>query len=1069
MLKRNRSLLVLLVTLIGFCGGTQALALENVIHLTTGDIRPLEDRSELVFASEQATSETKVHGLAQFYTNPNDTERARLRNAGLELLEPIPENAWLVSLSKPLSAEQLKTLGVRWGKTLSAADKLHPRVKRGEFGAWAKYKDGKVIVGVRLFADIPAATGNDLAAAAGAETGDYIESVNTWIMAIDPAMIEFIAGYEAVEWIDIIPPPLTPINNVGRQVVGANTVQAAPYGLDGSGITVCVYDGGMVDNTHSDFSGRVTLGEAGDAADHPTHVAGSVGGDGTLSGGQYRGMAPGCAIVSYQYEACDPYCLYNSPQDIAANYQQARNVHGADLTTNSIGSNTAANEYDCAWEGDYELVSQLLDNIVRGSLGSPYTVVFAAGNERGYETCGTTYSTLGVPGAAKNIITVGATEDNDAMTDFSSWGPTDDGRIKPEVCAPGSGIYSTIPGNYYGGMSGTSMATPITSGCIALMLEQFSLSYPALTPLPSTIKALLINTAVDLGNTGPDYVFGFGRINVQATVDGIIAGHFLEDELSSGETNNHTVTVASGTSTLRISLSWMDPSATPLADPALVNDLDLTVVSPGSTTYFPFILNPANPSAAATTGIDHRNNSEQIVIANPAAGEWTIHVSSTSIPSGPQSYSVAASQSILPGYGWVTGTVTDVSTMLPINGVIVRNPAGSQSMTTASDGKYQLYLPSTLLTLEYSAFGYQTSSENVSAPDHGILVRDKSLTTQPTASLFGYVYDQSGTVVSGAEITAMGTPLPSVSSGIDGFYSLNLPVGATYSVKAASTGYGAEQKFVYFSGSAHVDFHLYTLVACYDFESGDQGWARATGDNATSGLWGRLNPTATYNGSSICQPEDDHTSGTGVYCFVTDGRAGSSIGSYDVDGGKTTLLSPTWNLSGYSRAMLDLWSWYSNDEGDTPGQDTFVVDVSSDGGTSWIRLFNTLSSWEYWQNMVIPLEDYIPLTASVRVRIIAQDQTPGSIVEAAVDDICVSGALLYAPQPVSNLTISANGNDIRLQWLPSADAVRYRIERADSFSGSYLPMDSVNAGTTSYVAVDALNADQAFYHVLAIN
>jgi len=167
--------------------------------------------------------------------------------------------------------------------------------------------------------------------------------------------------------------------------------------------------------------------------------------------------------------------------------------------------------------------------------------------------------------------------------------------------------------------------------------------------------------------------------------------------------------------------------------------------------------------------------------------------------------------------------------------------------------------------------------------------------------------------------------------------------------------------------------------------------------------------------------------------------------------------------------MLDLWSWYSNDEGDTPGQDTFVVDVSSDGGTSWIRLFNTLSSWEYWQNMVIPLEDYIPLTASVRVRIIAQDQTPGSIVEAAVDDICVSGALLYAPQPVSNLTISANGNDIRLQWLPSADAVRYRIERADSFSGSYLPMDSVNAGTTSYVAVDALNADQAFYHVLAIN
>jgi hypothetical protein len=1042
---------------------------DYAIRLTSGDITPSADVNELAALSSKASSEAPVHGLLQLFEIPDETQRRILKQAGVTLLEPIPALAWTARIEQSITAEQAKELGIRWGKELTAADKQHPRVLRSEFESWARYKDNFIIVSVRLYPDVAAEKGRDLAAAQNAEIGDYIRSLNTWIIAIAPEKITELAATDEIEWVDVLPPPLTPVNDVARQVTGAAAAQAAPYGLDGNGVTICVYDGGMADNTHSDFTGRLSWGESGTIADHSTHVAGSVGGSGYLSGGQYRGMAPACSIVSFAYEACTPYCLYNSPQDIESNYQTARTTYGADLVTNSIGSNIAYNGYSCSWEGDYELVSQLLDNIVGGSLGSPLTVVFAAGNERSYATCGTTYSTLGVPGGAKNVITVGATDDSDNMTSFSSWGPTDDGRIKPEVCAPGSNIYSTLPSNNYGSMSGTSMATPVTSGCAALMLEQFSLSYPALIPLPSTLKALLINTAVDLGNSGPDYVFGFGRINIQAAVDAILQGRFLEDQLSIGQTDTISFMVPADATSLRVSLSWMDPAATPLANPTLVNDLDLTLISPANTTYYPFVLNPASPSTAAGTGVNHRDNSEQAVVGNPEPGTWTIRISSTSLPSGPQSYSLAASQSILPGYGWITGIVKDINTLLPISGATIQNLSGTQSVTTSVSGSYQLYLPVGTATLEYSAFGYETGTEVVSAPDRSTLTLDKSLVPETTASLFGYVYDQLNAPVVGAEVNAQNTPLAPVFSGADGYYEISLPVNGTYTIKASASGFGAEQKNISFTSAAQTDFHLYTAVACYDFET-SQGWTvGATGDNATAGVWGLRDPQATYNGSTMVQPEDDHTPAPGAVCYVTDGRSGTALGSYDVDGGKTTLLSPVWDLSTYQHALLDLWSWFSNDEGNNPGDDYFVIGISSDGGTSWSDLLNTRASYEYWENGSWPLENFIALTNQVRLRIIAQDQTPGSIVEAAVDDVCLYAAISHPPQPATNLVIKAQDNDIHLAWQPAADAASYRIERAFSLDGSFVPLDSVDAGTTEYLHINALDSLQAFYRVVAKN
>ncbi|HVP58729.1 MAG TPA: FlgD immunoglobulin-like domain containing protein, partial [bacterium] len=168
-----------------------------------------------------------------------------------------------------------------------------------------------------------------------------------------------------------------------------------------------------------------------------------------------------------------------------------------------------------------------------------------------------------------------------------------------------------------------------------------------------------------------------------------------------------------------------------------------------------------------------------------------------------------------------------------------------------------------------------------------------------------------------------------------------------------------------------------------DFEA-DRGWTvGAAGDNATTGIWERCDPQGT-----LAQPEDDHTPAPGVNAYITQCAAGTSQGSYDVDGGKTTLLSPVFDLSGYSRASVSYYRWYSNDTGSSPGLDYWVVEITNDG-TTWVKLENTNISNRSWALETFNIGDYVSLTNQVRFRFIASDYDPGSIVEAGVDDFSI--------------------------------------------------------------------------------
>lgn len=179
-----------------------------------------------------------------------------------------------------------------------------------------------------------------------------------------------------------------------------------------------------------------------------------------------------------------------------------------------------------------------------------------------------------------------------------------------------------------------------------------------------------------------------------------------------------------------------------------------------------------------------------------------------------------------------------------------------------------------------------------------------------------------------------------------------------------------------------------------DFEA-DLGWTvGAPGDNATTGVWNRMNPEATD-----AQPEDDVTP-SGTQCWVTDGRAGSGLGAFDVDNGRTTLVSPSFNLSPYTDAEISYWRWYSNTAGAAPGDDVFRVEATDDG-VNWVAI-ETIGPFSSetqggWILHSFRLSDFpLAATNSVRVRFIAEDAGDGSIVEAAIDDFQIVGVTCSA-------------------------------------------------------------------------
>ncbi len=654
--------------------------------------------------AQQAGSET-VHMLVQVYEIPNEQEKGDLERAGLDLGAYVPGNAFIAAVPASRMNQALAMQEVRTAILWDASRKVHPRLRAQDVAPWARdpTRPGWVMLMVQLHHDIDLSQLDRIAEDAGGVLVSSIEGIHGGTVWLREENLEQLAQEERILWIEEGTPPMSETNDGVRGLMRAEPVFAAPYSLDGTGVRLFVYDGGRVRPTHETFrvgagASRVTSLDATGLSNHSTHVAGTAAGDGAPSspGGRGRGVAVNASVLSAGYQQiAGPMLFWGTAGDIQADYVTARTIHNGDLGTNSIGSNTASNGFPCVREGDYGISSNLLDGIVRGdnpAVGSAVLMTWANGNERGGAggRCGANYLTTAPPSCAKNPIHVGAVySDGGGMTSFSSWGPCDDGRLKPIVSAPGcetarvtgeASVLSSFASNdtAYSGICGTSMATPAVAGTVALLIEDWRAGgYGGANarPLPALVKAMMIQSAIDYGQDGPDFIYGYGEVDTKALIDLLRAGNntlngttpvrWGTNTISNGVAQSYTINVAAGTGELKASVAWDDFAAASFAGIAPVNNLNLEVVSPGGTIFRPWILNAAAPHQDATTGINNLDNQEQVRITNPAAGLWTVRVVGTAVPQGPQSYGLTFSS--LPfgydaglctttAYGFETGT-----------------------------------------------------------------------------------------------------------------------------------------------------------------------------------------------------------------------------------------------------------------------------------------------------------------------------------------------------------------------------------------------------------------------------
>jgi len=490
--------------------------------------------------------------------------------------------------------------------------------------------------------------------------------------------------------------------------IGVNLIRnTAPYDVNGADLTVGIWDAAAARPTHQEFGSRVTVKEAMGNHDHSTHVGGTIAAAGVQTNA--LGMAPSILIDSYEWN--------NDVSEMTSRAMSYPNEPGKIQVSNHSYS------YICGWEhgyspprwygtwgdresdffGIYDSDVASWDNLC---YNAPYFLPFkASGNDRdnpaptegdpfqyyrfpgwrtknsynpskdpcedGWDNGG--FDTITIVGNAKNIMTVGAVSDavtggvrdpnNGTMTSFSGWGPTDDGRIKPDIVTNGVGVYSPIAGSdsSYASWSGTSMAAPSAAGAAMLLVDYYGRLFPAQEMRSSTIKALIIHTADDLGNAGPDYQFGWGLINAKAAAD-LIADHNefpdanmivegLLDDVNTVATHNLQFGTAGP---IRATLCWTDPPAAAVSgldnpSPRLINDLDLRITDPNGVTYYPFVLNPTSPNQPATTGDNTLDNVEQVIINSPnISGIYTVQVSyKGSLTNNQQYYSLILSGCLL--------------------------------------------------------------------------------------------------------------------------------------------------------------------------------------------------------------------------------------------------------------------------------------------------------------------------------------------------------------------------------------------------------------------------------------
>jgi len=656
--------------------------------------RRIRLRNETIVTPERGSAAMLAPGLAaqspasglfllQFEAALTPAWKAELRSKGVELLKYVPDDAFIALFSNAPPAAIQSLPYVRWIGPYRPDHKIHPRL--AALARAAPQTNQVLAVTALLSAN---ATPVELAKVRSLFSGIAHEShlrQGTFLRGqLPPAKLNALAESSAVLWVERAPTHKLVDEAASKLVGGDDGAVATPtltqqYGFGGAGVTVCVADTGLdsgdTNFMHLDLSGRVTgfkyygtnIFDGSDGYGHGTHCAGIVAGNAATGetdsdSGQFYGLGVAShaslfieRIFDDDANEAEPF-----PSDETLTHDAVRN--GA-----AIGSNSWGNDV----QGEYDTDAAQFDELVRDADAStpgdqPYILEFSAGN------AGPDSETMDSPATGKNVIATGACENvpntlaetyglyadgPDTMADFSSCGPCEDGRIKPDLVAPGTWIasaasssapdeasiaWTAIDSNYVY-MGGTSMSGPHAAGAAAIFVQYYQALHKGAVPSPALVKAALVNSANELDelNGGPGPIpnndEGWGRITLTNIIvtNLTTAPRYFEyvDQtilLANGDVYTHHTLVQNSDQPLKITLAYTDVPGFPGSIPALVNDLDLEVVGPDGTLYRgnQFAGNDSVPDAPSP---DTLNNVEAVHLSQPLPGDYLVRVRATHV------------------------------------------------------------------------------------------------------------------------------------------------------------------------------------------------------------------------------------------------------------------------------------------------------------------------------------------------------------------------------------------------------------------------------------------------------
>jgi hypothetical protein len=1041
---------------------------------------PILDGEPAIPAGLRATGDRAELQLLQLIGPVRDEWVAQLTDAGIRLLQYYPHNAYLVWSDSATMAGLEALPFVRWQGPFHPAYKINSSLE-GRGGNISNvdvmfYDEGWLDTVVEELEKFGAVVLQSY-------PSQPDKAFYNAIIEVGANHLEDIARMPPVLWLGYQSPQPILDDEMSSQIVAGNYTAGVPFvgyqtwlntvGFDGSGVVWSITDTG-VDYQHPDLNTRIVgghdypgctpvAGEPGNdcGGGHGTHVSGIVGGDATAGFSDPQGFKYGFGIAPGVSFFAQNSVDNGGPWPPAGGWQEHSKWA---VLGGAVGGNQSWTTGEGTAHG-YQASERTHDIMVHDgnfdtpSVAEPYFQVFSAGNS------GPGSMTLTSPKEAKNIITVASSSNYrvgniDTISTFSSRGPAVDGRIKPDITAPGDQIASTrndtggscstpIAGtnNMYAYCSGTSMAAPHISGSVALVTEWWRSFNGGADPSPAMAKALLVNGTVEMGAADrPNFNEGWGRVHLTNVVNNGANMVYKDQQLifnNTGESQVIAVGLPDPTKPLRVTLVWADAPGAVGANPALVNNLDLTVQTNGNT-YRGNVFSAGWSTTGGTADI--KNNVENVFVQSPG-GDAVITINATAIVGDGVYY---------------TGDTTDQNFAL-----ICYNCAEQADFTLAvepdsvavcapTSATYNVTIGSILgfddpVTLGASGNPSGTTvsfSVNPVIPAGGSVMTIGSTGGGTPGS---YTINVSGTSTTGVKNRSVGLDLFNASPGVVTLVApangaTNQPARPTFEWAAASQGGSYQLQVATDSGFVNLVIDETgiagtTFTPDSDLATNTEHWWRVRATNTCGdGAWSAARSFITEAMPGDCgigtvpsqeffdnfesgAPGWTH-SGTGDSWALSTARSYSPANSFHANDPSTTsdqrLASPAVVLpSGSSPLTLQFWNWQLMEDRTGGCYDGGLVEISTNGGTTWTHLPNVLmltdpydgpvtglgnlDGWcddlgapaTQWKKAVVDVDAYAGQTAQFRFRLGSDSSV--SREGWYIDDVVVQSCVPAAP------------------------------------------------------------------------